>query len=449
MTTILIVDDHQEFLKSFAARLSCKGYQVCTALSLEDAVDWVHRRHIDVALVGLMAKGSAIGLDILVELKKRNHDIVVIMMTGYGTIPTAVAAMRHGAYTYLEKDLRELAPVLGAIENGLLWRQACANRMSLELSDFAAEQKLRVMSPTKKELLLENVRRLSEGIPYTQDSKSSRFRLLGDLVDLMIQEISGLRIVSRHATSFKVAGDQNRWPFSTKYSMAGVRALVKDAFTSRELRRFCHDQPTFQLVVDSFGENPSLDEMADRLLEFCTKRVVLDDLLHAIRKHNPRQYERHCSFLYEDDTAERIPEDAYSANYGLEGESLDSGEVAHVLIENENPGVFWRENIGNPFIIRYQSLHTLSDEHQLTSFHSVLHKWAVRAGFLLSLGGISDDAYRQVTSRVRSYVQEGQNTVILISMKHLSLLLRDHHPAEVFRKAFYDLYFGSDHPDFA
>jgi len=76
-------------------------------------------------------------------------------------------------------------------------------------------------------------------------------------------------------------------------SAAAVRNLVRNAFTDRELRRFCQDHPLFAPNVARFGSGSSLEEMADVLIEYCHMRLLLPELLRGIRDHNPRQYQRY------------------------------------------------------------------------------------------------------------------------------------------------------------
>lgn len=82
-----------------------------------------------------------------------------------------------------------------------------------------------------------------------------------------------------------------------QYNLPAVRGLVKDAFTDRELRRFCQDRQPFRLLLDRFGRDWGLEDMVDALIEHCQKRLLLPELLSEVREHNPRQYERYSSQL--------------------------------------------------------------------------------------------------------------------------------------------------------
>jgi hypothetical protein len=69
--------------------------------------------------------------------------------------------------------------------------------------------------------------------------------------------------------------------------------LLKAAFTARELRRFCQDRPAFRSLLDRFGVDLRLEDMADDVIEYCQKRGLFSDLLGAIWEFNPVQYERY------------------------------------------------------------------------------------------------------------------------------------------------------------
>ncbi|MBN1139668.1 MAG: hypothetical protein JXM73_24055 [Anaerolineae bacterium] len=78
------------------------------------------------------------------------------------------------------------------------------------------------------------------------------------------------------------------------YSLSAIRELLLAAFTPQELRRFCMYHPPFRPIVDRFGPGYGFDDMVDEVVEYCERNVLLSDLLKAIAKKNPRQYERFC-----------------------------------------------------------------------------------------------------------------------------------------------------------
>ncbi len=117
--TVLVVDDAENLLILMKTRLKSLGYQVTTVLTAEDAKQAMLANGFDVAIVDLQLINQD-GISLMEELHLINPDMPVIILTAYGSIETAVEAMKKGAYTYFAKpfDPRELAWHLEkAIEN--------------------------------------------------------------------------------------------------------------------------------------------------------------------------------------------------------------------------------------------------------------------------------------------------------------------------------------------
>jgi two-component system nitrogen regulation response regulator NtrX len=113
---ILIVDDETSILKSLSGPLSREGYSVGTAESFADAVG-ENDGSYDVLLLDVWLPDGD-GVDLLRKFKKEYPEQSVIVMSGHSTIGTAVAAVKSGAYDFLEKPL-SLEKVLVTIENAL------------------------------------------------------------------------------------------------------------------------------------------------------------------------------------------------------------------------------------------------------------------------------------------------------------------------------------------
>jgi len=99
---ILIVDDEPNLLESFKIGLELKDYIVSIAGSGKKALEAINKRGFDVVLQDIRMPGMD-GLETLTEIKKVRPDQVVIMLTGQGSLESAVEAGRIGAYDYLEK----------------------------------------------------------------------------------------------------------------------------------------------------------------------------------------------------------------------------------------------------------------------------------------------------------------------------------------------------------
>lgn len=99
---ILVVDDELSMRELLELMLEREGYEVTCAESGRKAVSLIKKRNFDLLLCDIRL-GDITGLDVLRAAKKRNQDIVVIMISAYATAETAVEAMNDGAYDYLPK----------------------------------------------------------------------------------------------------------------------------------------------------------------------------------------------------------------------------------------------------------------------------------------------------------------------------------------------------------
>lgn len=100
--TLLLVDDDEAFVKRLAKAMEKRGFMPQTALSVAEGKAAALARAPAYAIVDLrLADGS--GLDVVEVLRARRPDCRVVVLTGYGAIATAVAAVKIGATDYLAK----------------------------------------------------------------------------------------------------------------------------------------------------------------------------------------------------------------------------------------------------------------------------------------------------------------------------------------------------------
>lgn len=115
--SILIVDDEESVRESLEKVLKKAGYQTRTASSGEEAMRLMLQAAADLILTDLrMPEGD--GLTLLKNVKKKFPDCEVILLTGYGTIETAVEAVKEGAYDFITKPPKK-AVILSTVERAI------------------------------------------------------------------------------------------------------------------------------------------------------------------------------------------------------------------------------------------------------------------------------------------------------------------------------------------
>ena len=100
--SLLLVDDDNPFRERLARAMEKKGFTVSQAESVKNGVALVKQKKPAFAVVDLRL-GDGNGLQVVKEIQKSNSESRIIMLTGYGNIPTAVAAIKEGAIDYLAK----------------------------------------------------------------------------------------------------------------------------------------------------------------------------------------------------------------------------------------------------------------------------------------------------------------------------------------------------------
>jgi two-component system nitrogen regulation response regulator NtrX len=118
---VLVVDDEEGIRSSLRGVLGDEGYQVEVAESGEEALEMVGRASFDALLLDVWLPGRD-GLDTLRELRDRGVDAVVVMISGHGSVETAVRATKLGAFDFVEKPL-SLERVLLVLANALRQRR--------------------------------------------------------------------------------------------------------------------------------------------------------------------------------------------------------------------------------------------------------------------------------------------------------------------------------------
>ncbi len=124
---ILIVDDEADIRELIAGILQDEGYETRLAHNSDAAISEVDQRRPSLIVLDIWLQGSKLdGLDLLMVIKEKHPEVPVIIISGHGNIETAVAAIKRGAYEYVEKPFkadRLLLVVSRALETTRLRRE--------------------------------------------------------------------------------------------------------------------------------------------------------------------------------------------------------------------------------------------------------------------------------------------------------------------------------------
>ncbi len=108
--TVLVVDDERSNVESLEKIFLREGMRVRVAHDAKHALEQVRSHRVHVVLTDLMMPGTT-GLELLRAIKQVNPEVEVVLMTAYGSVEAAVAAMREGAYDFVEKPLKRVTIV--------------------------------------------------------------------------------------------------------------------------------------------------------------------------------------------------------------------------------------------------------------------------------------------------------------------------------------------------
>ena len=127
MSKILIVDDEHDIRSLIGDILENEGFAVHLAANADECLNFLNTEEPDLIILDIWLKDSRMdGIDILKIVKRDNSDVPVVIISGHGNIEIAVAAIKQGAYDFIEKpfNINQLMVVVGrAIENSKLRRE--------------------------------------------------------------------------------------------------------------------------------------------------------------------------------------------------------------------------------------------------------------------------------------------------------------------------------------
>ena len=128
--TVLVVDDEEVMREILDSLLTKEGYRVKLAATGEDGLDLARREPVDVAIVDVMLPDMS-GIEVLEALKKADPEMVVMMITAFASVETAITAMKMGAFDYIAKPFKN-DEVLMVVANGAHQRHLVTENRTLK-----------------------------------------------------------------------------------------------------------------------------------------------------------------------------------------------------------------------------------------------------------------------------------------------------------------------------
>src|SRR5512145_1254229 len=155
--TILIADDEQAVRSSLERLLEFESYRVIQAADGPSALDLVRDRPVDLVLLDIKMPGLD-GLEVLAQIHREQPQLPVVIISGHGTIQTAVEATRLGAFDFIEKPI-DADRILLVIRNGLAQRRLLRENVSLKAE---VRQRTRIVGQHAEMLrILETVKKVA------------------------------------------------------------------------------------------------------------------------------------------------------------------------------------------------------------------------------------------------------------------------------------------------
>lgn len=114
MSRVLVVDDDEVFRQRLCKALTRRGWDVHAATNGEEALAFADEAVVDLVLVDMRMPGMG-GLDVVERLRAVDAAMKIMVLTGYGSIPTTISAIKRGADYYLSKPV-DVDQILAAYE---------------------------------------------------------------------------------------------------------------------------------------------------------------------------------------------------------------------------------------------------------------------------------------------------------------------------------------------
>jgi len=155
---LLLVDDEEQFLRSTTKRLEVRDFNVIAVTSGDKAIEAAREHPIDIALVDLKMPGMD-GEETLRILKAEHQWMEVVILTGHGSIDSAVECTKDGAYSYLQKPC-ELDRLLEMLTEA--YKKKVMNKMKIR--EEKMDELLKMSASRSTLAMLEKIKEMDKEI---------------------------------------------------------------------------------------------------------------------------------------------------------------------------------------------------------------------------------------------------------------------------------------------
>jgi response regulator RpfG family c-di-GMP phosphodiesterase len=225
---ILIVDDESVITDILSDFLSLEGYQIASAGNGVSALQILERDVFDLIISDLKMEPMS-GLQLLEEVKRREFNGIVIIMTAFGTVETALEAMKKGAFDYILKPFK-MEEVVQIVKRALAVKRLADENFELKetISLYKMSEELDVS------LHVEDITKTLLGFTLGQ--------IRADLLEIFLYDRKAEKIDSRHAAAPQAGNAPPSWldTATVRELVAGARSLVGDSKTAPKYASLDH-----------------------------------------------------------------------------------------------------------------------------------------------------------------------------------------------------------------